>query len=552
MFPLITAIGPVLASNVASPVVVIGSGIGGLSCACMLARYGTPVTVVESHEHAGGCAHSFEVQDFTFDSGPSLWAGLSQPSVNPLRQVLDAVGEADSIAWAEYDGWGMVLPDPADDFFFKTGDSASWDATLERLGGPEAKAQWQQLLAYAAPVIAASGATPPMVLRSDPWVLLPLLRCLPGLLSAAPHARFLNGPFSDLMDAAGITNKFLRGWLDYLAFALSGLDASGTLGAAVSFTLGDLHAPGAILDYPIGGSGAVIDALVRGLEKHGGTLRLRSHVEEILIDEASGRATGVRLRSGEQLKASSVVSNADAWNTVRLLPPKYRPAPRPRAGGALNAALPTTPSFMHLHLGLGNGKGALPEGVGIHYSVLLDGLDDIEAERNMVIISIPTLLDPSLAPEGKHVLHAYYAANEPWEAWEGVKRGSAEYRQLKEERAQRLWQAVERVIPDVRERVEVELIGSPLTHARFLRRHQGTYGPPLFAGSDGSTIPYAATPIPGLLHCGDSTFPGIGVPSAAASGVNAANTLVGPMQQIELINELDQGGFLTPPRAAPV
>ena len=48
---------------------------------------------------------------------------------------------------------------------------------------------------------------------------------------AAPHARYLNGPFSALMDDAGLTDPFLRGWLDYLAFALSGLDARGTLGA---------------------------------------------------------------------------------------------------------------------------------------------------------------------------------------------------------------------------------------------------------------------------------------------------------------------------------
>ena len=69
------------------PIVVIGSGIGGLSCACLLARYGRRVTVVESHEHAGGCAHSFERRTkegtFVFDSGPSLWSGMSTPSVNP-------------------------------------------------------------------------------------------------------------------------------------------------------------------------------------------------------------------------------------------------------------------------------------------------------------------------------------------------------------------------------------------------------------------------------------------------------------------------------------
>ena len=48
------------------------------------------------------------------------------------------------------------------------------------------------------------------------------------------------------------------------------------------------------------------------------------------------------------------------------------------------------------------------------------------------------------------------------------------------------------------------------------------------------------------MHCGDSTFPGIGVPSAAASGMNAANTLVSPLQQLALMNELDEMGALLP------
>jgi len=65
------------------------------------------------------------------------------------------------------------------------------------------------------------------------------------------------------------------------------------------------------------------------------------------------------------------------------------------------------------------------------------------------------------------------------------------------------------------------------TWSTTMIRRSCTYGPPLFApGGGGETIPYAGTPVPGLLHCGDSTFPGIGLPSAAASGMNAANTLV--------------------------
>ena len=173
-------------------------------------------------------------------------------------------------------------------------------------------------------MIDASGATPPMVLRSDPLVLLPLLRQLPGLLRAAPHASLLNGPSSLLVERGGVTDAFIKQWIDYLAFALSGLDAAGTLGAAVAYTLGDLYAPGATLDYPKGGSGAVVDALVRGLEKHGGTLRTGCHVEEILME--NGRAEGVRRAAARWRAARGVVSNADVWATVQLLPEAHRPA----------------------------------------------------------------------------------------------------------------------------------------------------------------------------------------------------------------------------------
>ena len=90
-------------------IIVIGSGIGGLSCAAMLSRYGLDVTVCESHSIPGGAAHSFIRNGYTFDSGPSLYSGLSySPSPNPLRQVLDAIGE--ELPCLTYDTWGCCLP----------------------------------------------------------------------------------------------------------------------------------------------------------------------------------------------------------------------------------------------------------------------------------------------------------------------------------------------------------------------------------------------------------------------------------------------------------
>lgn len=70
-------------------IIVIGSGIGGLCCGGLLARYGQDVLVLESHDVAGGAAHSFDIKGYKFDSGPSLFSGFQSrgPQANPLAQV---------------------------------------------------------------------------------------------------------------------------------------------------------------------------------------------------------------------------------------------------------------------------------------------------------------------------------------------------------------------------------------------------------------------------------------------------------------------------------
>lgn len=77
---------------------------------------------------------------------------------------------------------------------------------------------------------------------------------------------------------------------------------------------------------------------------------------------------------------------------------------------------------------------------------------DVTDPQNMCNICIPSALDPSAAPVGHHAIHAYTAGNEPYEVWEGLDHRSAEYKALKEERSQVLWDALEVVIPDIRDR----------------------------------------------------------------------------------------------------
>lgn len=502
-------------------VVVIGSGIGGLCCAALLARYGFRVVVCESHTIPGGAAHAFERQGFHFDSGPSLYSGLSSsPSANPLRQVFDAIGE--DIPWLTYDAWGCFLPEG---YFRAAVGADAFNQVLAQWRGAAAVAEWQQLQQVMAPLKAASVAIPPIAVRSDWGFLGTLYPFLPDVLKQVGSLVQLSGPFSQLLEGV-VHDPFIRNWLDLLCFMLSGLPARGTLAAEMAFMFADWYRPDVVLDYPKGGGGALIGALVRGLQRHGGQLRLNATVQQVLVERQ--RAVGVQLKTGEQIFARhAVVSNASGWDTLKLLPESARlPSLEKRQ------ELPICPSFMHLHLGID--ATGLPPDLECHYLIVNDWAVGVDAPQNVVAVSIPSVLDPGLAPVGKHCIHAYTPATEPYDLWAGISRTSDHYQQLKVERSQVLWQGLERIIPDLRDRCDVTLVGTPLTHARFLRRDRGTYGPAIPAGQ--GLFPGCKTPIRNLLCCGDSTFPGIGVPAVAASGMIAANTLASVAQHRELIN----------------
>ncbi|KAJ1292764.1 hypothetical protein BS78_01G015400 [Paspalum vaginatum] len=516
-------------------VVVIGSGLGGLCCAGLLARYGQDVLVLESHDRPGGAAHSFDIKGFNFDSGPSLFSGFQSrgPQANPLAQVLDALGE--SVPCASYDSWMVYVPEGQ--FLSRIGPT-DFLKDLETFVGIDAVQEWKKLLDAVIPMSAAAMALPPLSIRGDLGILSTAAgRYAPSLLKSfiqmgpqgALGATKLLRPFQEIVDSLGLKNPFVRNWIDLLCFLLAGVKSDGALSAEMVYMFAEWYKPGCLLEYPLGGTGAIIDALVRGIEKFGGRLALRSHVERILIE--NGRAVGVKLQSGQVVRAKkAVVSNASMWDTLDLLPPDVVP----KSYEDKVKATPQCDSFMHLHLGF-DAENAR-EDLGIHHIVVDDWNKGVDGEQNVVLISVPSVLSKDLAPPGKHILHAYTPGTEPFSIWEGLDRKSADYRRLKEERSEVMWKAVELALGPKfsREKCDVKLVGTPLTHKRFLRRNRGTYGPAIKAGE--ATFPGQATPIPQLFCCGDSTFPGIGVPAVAASGAIVANTLVPVSQHSELLD----------------
>ncbi len=489
-----------------SDVIVIGSGIGGLTAAALLARYGKRVIVCESHTIPGGAAHSFRRRGFEFDSGPSFYCGLTEDlSLNPVKQVLDALEE--SLTTVAYDPLGKYhFPEGT---FTVYSNAERYLTELARIT-PQGAAEFQKFTARMLPLSAAMRGIPALALRTD-WQLIPVLLAhyLPSLLKMLPNLPIIQASVGDIMDST-VRDPWVRRLIDLECFLLSGLKASGTIVPEVAFMLGERSRVG--VEYPIGGSGAIVEALVRGLKRYGGQIRLGCHVEQILVK--SGQVTGVRLRNQEILHSPIVISNATVWDTYnQLLHPEDLPITYRQT--ALHT--PAIASFMHLHLGI-RSEGI--ENITGHHVVVHDATQDITTPGNTCMISIPSVWDASLAPPGHHVVHAYTL--EPYDGWQR----DDGYEQRKHERATSLYRALERIIPDIRQRVDLELIGTPLTHAGYLRRYQGTYGPGIVAGQ--GMFPSCQTPISGLYRVGDSTMPGIGVPAVAASGILCANTLVKP------------------------
>jgi|TARA_B110000240_G_scaffold29_1_gene34 phytoene dehydrogenase-like protein len=524
-------------------VVVIGGGIGGLCAGALCALYGKKVTVVESHSVAGGAAHSWKRNGYTFESGPSLYSGMSKwPTTNPCGQVLHALDEP--LTCVEYNTWMVHVPEGS--FLTEVGNDQFVDVLREYVAdvdGVNAADEWLRLKELMKPLAKASSALPPSAVRTDLGAVVTLARFVPGLLAAAPVLPEIMAPYSKFMEKNDIRHPFVKNWMEVLCFLLSGAPASGTLAAEIGYMFDDWYKPNSTLEFPVGGSEAIVDALTRGLRKNGGRLEVNSHVAGINFDDATKRATGVTLKDGTVITATeSVISNCTVWDTLKILPPNAMEECRADGSGKkwVDDVHETKmcASFMHLHLGID--ATGLPPDLEIHHIYVEDWARGVTAEQNMVLVSIASVLDPTLAPTGKHVIHAYTPGNEPVELWQGLERGSDEYEKLKDTRSQILWRAVEKAIPDVRVRVECQYVGSPLTQQRWQRRHKGTYGGTGWITPDSDTIPIttAATPMAGLLVVGDSNFPGPGVPSVAAHGWSAAHELVPFWKQCAMLDKV--------------
>ena len=146
----------------------------------------------------------------------------------------------------------------------------------------------------------------------------------------------------------------------------------------------------------------------------------------------------------------------------------------------------------------------------------------MEKEQGVTFLSIPTLLDPTLAPSGSHIVHAFTPSS--MGCWEGL--SNKEYLAKKKEDGDKLISNLEKLFPNLSQNIVHKEIGSPRTHKRFLSRNKGSYGPiPKMRLPGLLPMPFNTTSINGLYCVGDSCFPGQGLNAVAFSGYACAHII---------------------------
>ena len=510
--------------------IIVGGGHNGLVCAAYLARGGRSVLVLEAASQVGGAAVT---REFAPGFKVSACAHLLHLMPPVLMRELDLETLGLKLAAAD-------LPSTAlgtDGAHLALGVDAPSALAAHSPADAAAYADWQALLSrLAAALHPVLSATPPR-LGTEAW------RDQAALLSLGWRLRRLGR--SDLRELLRIGGMCVHDLLED-RFRLPLLKGALALDAVLGTNYGPRSpgtvltllyraaaAPGAArLAQPLGGLGALSEALARSAVSAGAEVRTDAVVERILVRE--DRAAGVRLASGEEIASQTVVSSADPKTTfLRLLGCEHLDAGFVRRVSQLRSRGLTA----KLHLALSQ----LPEFPGLTPAALRGRLlvapssDYIERAYNhakynevssapMLEVTIPTLADPSLAPGGRHVMSVIvqYA---PY-----VLAGAGGWPGQRQPFADLVIDTLARYAPGLGDCViSSELLAPPDIEREF--RISGGHWHHAELALDQffmvRPVPGATqyrSPLPGLFLCGAGCHPGGGVMGLA--GRNAAQALI--------------------------
>lgn len=511
-----------------STIVIIGGGHNGLVCASYLAKAGKKVTVLEAAEQVGGaaatrefapgfkasCAHLLYLLDEEISQELALEAnGLSIAKSDLATIALAADGNHRTLTADGVEGVGLPAQDQA------------------------AYAEYRRFMSKFANIISGlHNSIPPRITqeRGD-LIQLGKLALKIRMLGRDDMREFLRIAGINIYDILkeNFEDPLLQGALslDAVLGTFSGPRSNNSVFTALHRMSGNNAGAAGALSIPAGGMGAVTQALASAAAKVGAEIRISSPVRKILMDDM--RVSGVELEDGEQIAAAAVVSNADPRTTIMdLLGARQVEAAFARRINNIRAK--GNAAKLHLALdGLPDFKGLSRAQLGERL-LIAPSVEYVELAFNhckygeysaspVAEITIPSIHDNSLAPEGKHVLSAIvqYAPRNLGAGWG---EGKAAFTAI-------VMDLLAAYAPDIRDKtLSAELLTPEDLENEFRLQgghwHHGEMSLDQFLML--RPVPKSAqykTPVDGLYFCSAGCHPGGGIMGSA--GKNAANALLG-------------------------
>lgn len=518
-------------------VIVIGAGHNGLVAACYLARAGLKTVVLERREMVGGASIT---EEFHPGFRCSTLAHSTAPFFSQIAKELDLARH----------GLEMITPDVRVLALSADGraiciynETARTISEIEKFSANDAKSysEFERSFARIGKVLA------PWLTRSPPsiekpgigemWNFGKLGLSIRGLGKKDAYRLLRWGPMAvaDLV-AEWFETELLRATVAARGIfgAFAGPWSAGTsTGLLWQAAMGG--SPIAPASFVKGGMGALTKALAKAAQSFGAEIRTAAPVERIeVIDDKASR---VILKSGEEISARAIVSNADPRTTfLKLVDPvdldpnfllKIRNYRATGISAKINLALSGLPSFSGLDGQDANQKLSGRIHIGPEIDYLERAFDDAKygdySTQPYMDITIPSLSDPGLAPGGAHVM-SIYVQYAPYKLKEG------DWNSRREEFADTVVRELINYAPNLKDLIVARQVITPLD----LEQTYGLSGGHIHHGEQSldqfftfrPIIGWAQyrTPIKGLYLCGAGTHPGGGV--TGGPGANAAREIV--------------------------
>lgn len=510
--------------------IVIGSGIGGLAVAALLAKHaGKKVLVLERHYTAGGYTHSFHRPGYSWDVGVH-YIGEMQDPASPTRAVFDHL-TGGQLAWSP-------MPDVYDRVI--TRDGVAHDSTFDFPTGLEnLRAALKQAFpgdargidGYLAAVQSAQKASG--LYFAEKAVPRPIA-FLAGRFMRRPFLKWASRTTLDVVRQF-TQNEDLIGlltaqWGDYglppsqSSFGIHALIASHYFNGA---------------SYPAGGAARIAETMTPLIEGTGGKVVVSAEVQQILIENQT--AVGVKMADGREFRSALVISDAGARNTFERLLPAASPNASPSASPMQDELRRLPGSMAHLSLYAGlkhtaaelglNGTNLWISPTPDHDANMERFIKDPSAPFPVLFISFPSAKDPEFERKhpGRATIEVVTFAPYDWFArfedstW---KRRGADYDAFKNQLKLRLQQELERAVPSIAGKIDHAELSTPLTTRHFMNyQHGEAYGLAATPERLCSRALTPHTPIRNLYLTGQDVA-SLGVTGAMMGGVMAASTIL--------------------------